>query len=178
MPDIGAIGAVASSINAAFNITKAMKDLKDWSIVQSKVIELQGTILEAQSGIFAANAERSALIEQIGQLEKEVADFKAWETEKKRYELKAISNGAFAYALKSDAQATEPPHYICANCYEHQKKSVLQQKARTIVDNSIGLPTQYRCPGCNSQIKYQFGDGLRRCRWLCYGCRWFLWDWC
>jgi hypothetical protein len=152
MPDFGAITAIASSLNAAVNITKAMKDLNDFSVVQSKVIELQSAILEAQSGVFEANAERSALIERIGQLEKEVADFKAWETEKQRYELKAISTGAFAYALKANGQGTEPPHYICANCYEHQKKSVLQQKARSIVDNSIGLPTQYRCPGCNSQI--------------------------
>ena len=28
-----------------------MKDLNDWSAIQSKVIELQSTILEAQSGM-------------------------------------------------------------------------------------------------------------------------------
>jgi hypothetical protein len=152
MPDFSAFTAIASSLNAAVNITKAMKDLNDWSVFQSKVIELQSAILEAQSGVFEANTERSALIEQIGQLKKEMADLKTWETEKNRYELKDISGGALAYALKPEAHGTEPPHYICANCYEHDKKSLLQIKAKNTASMALGIPTQYRCPECRSEI--------------------------
>jgi hypothetical protein len=152
MPDFSAITAIASSLNAAINVTKAMKDLNDWSVLQSKVIELQSAILEAQSSVFEVNSERSTLIERIGQLEKEMADLKTWETEKQRYELKAIPGGAFAYALKQEAQGAGPPHYICANCYEHHKKSVLQMKATNIASSSLGLPTQYRCLECRSEI--------------------------
>jgi hypothetical protein len=57
MPDISAIAAVVNSLNAAVSIAKAMKDLKEWSDVQSKVIELQTVILDAQAGLFAANTE-------------------------------------------------------------------------------------------------------------------------
>src|ERR1700685_3083071 len=102
MPDFGAISAVVNSLNAAVNITKAMKDLNDWSAVQSKVIELQGVILEAQSGIFEANKERSALIEQISLLKKEVTDLEAWETTKNRYELKRTDGGGLAWSLKEN----------------------------------------------------------------------------
>jgi hypothetical protein len=152
VPDLSAITAIASSLNAAVNITKAMKDLNDLSVFQSKVIELQSVILEAQSGVFNANDERSALIEQISQLKKEMADLKTWDTEKKRYELKAITADALAYALKPESQGAEPPHFICANCYEHGKKSLLQMKARNIASSSLGIPTQYRCPECRSEI--------------------------
>ena len=40
-------------------------------------IELNGKILAAQSSAFAANDERSSLIERVGDLEKEVARLKA-----------------------------------------------------------------------------------------------------
>jgi hypothetical protein len=59
VPDLSAITAIASSLNAAVNITKAMKDLNDLSVFQSKVIELQSVILgrlfqPISSSIFSA----------------------------------------------------------------------------------------------------------------------------
>jgi hypothetical protein len=126
MVDVSAIAGALASLNAAVNITKAMKDLRDWSIVQSKVIELQSTILEAQSGLFAANEERSALIEKIRQLEKQVADLEAWNSEKERYALTDVGGGNVAYLPKPSMRGTGPAHYMCANCYEQRKKSILQ----------------------------------------------------
>src|SRR5258708_7807147 len=100
MVDMSAIGAVASSLNTAVNIAKAMVDLRDWSAVQSKVIEFQQAILDAQSNIFAVNEERSALIQRVSELEKEVAALKAWDAEKQNYELKRVAVGAFARVAK------------------------------------------------------------------------------
>jgi len=152
MPDISAISAVVTSLNAAVNITKAMKDLNDWSTVQSKVIELQGAILEAQSGIFAANEERSALIDRISQLEKEIAAFKTWDAEKQRYELKSFGSG-FAYVIKPDAQGAEPVHQICANCYARGKKSFLQKVPSNRASQHLRGGTIYRCPECGTEIQ-------------------------
>jgi DNA repair exonuclease SbcCD ATPase subunit len=153
MPDAGVISAIVNSLNAAMNITKAMQDLRDWSIVQSKVIELQQAILEAQNGIFAANNERSALIQRVRELEEEVTDLEAWEAEKKRYELKATGSGGLAYSIKPEAQGTEPPHKICARCYEHGKKSILQIKSG---DHALVRLTKskYECPECNTEIAF------------------------
>jgi len=151
MPDLGSISAVFTSLNAAVNITKAMKDLNDWSAVQSKVIELQSTILEAQSGMFSANEERTALIERVRELEREVTDLEGWETEKKRYQLKATAGGGFAYSIKPEAQGTEPPHNICARCYEYRKKSILQAKPK---GNTLANLSQARliCAECGSEV--------------------------
>jgi hypothetical protein len=128
MPDMSAIGGALSSLNAAINIVKAMKDLRDWSLVQSKVIELQSTILNAQGSLFAANEERTALIERIRELETQVAGVKAWDAEKDRYEKATVGEGAFAYVLKPSMRGTESPHYLCANCYSNSKASVLQHE--------------------------------------------------
>jgi hypothetical protein len=152
MPDLSAIGTIAASLNAAVNITKAMKDLSDWSAAQTQVIELQRTILEAQSAIFAVNEERHALIERTGHLEKEIADLKAWDGEKRRYELKAFGSG-FAYEIKPETKGTEPTHHICANCYARGKKSFLQQVPTNVARAQLGMGTVYRCPDCKTEIQ-------------------------
>jgi hypothetical protein len=152
MVDMTAIGVVANSLNAAVNITKAMIDLRDWSTVQSKVIELQRTILEAQGGMFAANEERSALIQRVRDLEKEVTELKAWNTEKENYELKSVYIGAFAYLPKPNLANAEPPHWLCATCYQNGKKSLLQYHGRDAGDHRTSL---YRCQRkeCGSTIR-------------------------
>jgi hypothetical protein len=131
MVDMSAIGIVANSLNAAVNITKAMIDLRDWSKVQVKVIELQRAILEAQAGMLAANEERSALIQQVRDLEKEMTDLKAWEAEKQNYKIFTVPNSPIlVYAPKDTVEGTEASHYLCPNCYTDNKKSLLQTETR------------------------------------------------
>ena len=151
MPDMSAISGVAASLNAAINIVKAMKDLRDWSVVQSKVIELQSIILDAQSSIFAVNQERSTLVERISQLEKELASAKAWEAEKQRYELADVGVNNFAYALKPAMRGSEPPHYLCANCYQQDKKSILHHM------DTASMGDLLTCSSCNAKMLIRHG---------------------
>lgn len=128
MVDMSAIGAVATSLNTAVNIAKAMMDVRDATIIQGKVFELQRAIIDAQQSVFAANQERSTLVERVGELERLVAEMKAWEAEKQRYILQKLPPGVFVYALKLDMANGEPPHYLCQTCYQRGKKSILQSK--------------------------------------------------
>jgi len=50
-------------------------------------------------------------VERISELEKEVAGFKTWETEKQKYVLKELGQpGLFAYTLEPEARGSEPSH--------------------------------------------------------------------
>ncbi len=148
MIDIGSMAAVASSLKAAGDITKAAIGLRDAQALQAKIIELQGVILSAQSSALSAQASQFALLERVRELEKEIASLKAWESEKAHYELREISPGGFAYALKPQAQTGEPPHWLCAACYQRSHKAILQDSGRTPKnDESI-----YKCPDCKSTI--------------------------
>ena len=151
LPTISAIAGAISSLNAAVNITKAMKDLRDWSLVQSKVIELQSAILEAQGSLFSANEERAMLVEKVRDAESKIARLEAWQTEKERYQLTDIGQGTFAYALKQSMSAGEPAHYICTNCYQQSKKSVLHHM------HSAGGLHVMTCPSCNTKMGIQHG---------------------
>lgn len=126
MVDLDSIQSAVVSLKTATDIVTGLAKLKIGSEVQAKVIELNGVILSAQSSALAANSDQFALLERIRKLEAEIAKMKAWEAEKQRYALTELSSGAFAYVVKRDARAAEPLHAICAQCYEHGRKSILQ----------------------------------------------------
>ena len=151
MPDITAIAALVSSLNAAKNIAETLIGLRDGAAFQTKLLEFQGKLLDANKAAFAAQEERSALLERIGALEEKVAALETWETEKQRYELKSLGSG-FAYALKPEAQGTEPQHNICAACYQHRKKSILQMKPRNSASSALGIPQMSICPECRAEV--------------------------
>jgi hypothetical protein len=126
MVEISVIASALASLKAMKDIAQAMVGLRDSAAFQEKVIEFQSKILDAQSAISALQEERSVLIERIRTLEEEVTKAKAWDAEKQRYQLQAVDRGAFAYVLKPEVQGSEPPHWLCANCYSKGHKSFLQ----------------------------------------------------
>lgn len=150
MVDISAIGSALASLNAAKTIAQAMIGLRDAQAFQAKAIEFQSKILDAQSSVFAANEERTALIERVRQLEKQMTDLEAWDAEKQKYELKHLPPGAFAYALKSESGVGEPPHWLCAACYQCHKKSILQDQGER------GREHRWSCPECKVDIMVSY----------------------
>jgi hypothetical protein len=149
MPDMSAIAAALSSLNAAKDIAQAMIGLRDSAAFQAKLIEFQSKLIDANSAAFAAQDERSTLLERIRELEKEMAAIKAWETEKQRYQLKEVFRGALAYVLKDEAKGTEPIHWLCANCYQDGKKSILQRNGPA--DNTWQA-IYWKCQACPAKI--------------------------
>jgi hypothetical protein len=87
----------------------------------------------------SAQSDQFALLERVHELEQQVTDLKAWEKEKQRYELKQLAPGAFCYALKADASGSEPPHRVCAACYQHGKKSILQKVPTNVARRNLGM---------------------------------------
>jgi uncharacterized protein YlxW (UPF0749 family) len=86
---VAEVFAGLSALKTAFDIAKGLKDIDDAARRNAAVIELQEKILSAQRS-------QSTLIETVSELEKKIAEMKAWESDKQRYELKAIAPGIFA----------------------------------------------------------------------------------
>lgn len=148
MPDLTAIAQAFSAFKAMKDIAEATIGLRDAAAFRERQIEFQGKIIDAQNALFTLQEERASLIERIGTIEKELADLKGWGAEKQKYELKPISGfGAFAHMLKPDARGTEPPHWLCTQCYENGKKSVIQ------VFGEIDGYKIWKCPGCVNQFR-------------------------
>ena len=152
---VASISAALSSVKTLYDLTKAMVSRRDIAAFEGKMIEFQAKILDTQADLLAAQEERSSFLTRISDLEKEVADLKTWETEKQRYELKDFDWGVFAYRLKPEAQGSEPAHLLCANCFQHGRKSILQGTAVVSMARRI-----HACPVCNLQIPMT-GNALR-----------------
>lgn len=136
-----------TSLKAAFDITKAMVDLRDAETFRSRAIELQGVIAEALGQVIEAREAHSAQIDRIRALETEVADLKGWGAEKESYELKTIGRGSVAYMLKPEARGASPPHWLCPNCYAQGKKAFFQGTGAMTLRHPI-----YACAGCKGSI--------------------------
>lgn len=150
--DITLIQGAVSSMKTAFDIAKAISEMKSMTDVQGKVIELQQAILAAQSSAMTANAEQFAALEELRKLKEELEKTKGWELEKSRYRLFQGSSGGVVYAVRQSCQKeNEPPHYLCANCFEQGRKSILNNHT-----GSTGF-NNWLCPVC----KAQFPTGFR-----------------
>lgn len=131
MADSGLAAALAS-LKAAKDVAEAMLSVSETTDLQSRMIEFQSKIIDANNAANEAQYERAALYERIGTLEQEVADLDTWNTEKQNYQLKDVTSGrgGFAYVLKEDADTRDPPHSLCANCFQRGEKSILQRETR------------------------------------------------
>jgi hypothetical protein len=133
----------------AFDMAKGLKDINDAAVRNGAVIELQEMILSAQN-------QQSALIERVRELEEQVTHFENWEAEKQRYQLTDNGLGVMAYTLKPGMENGQPPHSICAGCYERRQKSILQPETR-----SLGRTKHLVCHQCGSDLIVVGGRSVR-----------------
>lgn len=145
--DLSLIQGTISGLKVASDMAKDFLDLKSMADVQGKVIELQSAILAAQSSALAANADQAAMAEEIRRLREQLALAQAWSVEKQRYRLIALEPGVYAFALNKATAGDEPPHWVCARCFNTGVKYVLQNQG-----DFYGA-SEYLCNGCNSKIK-------------------------
>lgn len=138
--DMSLIQGTISGLKIAGDIAKSFLELKSISDVQAKVIELQSAILSAQGSALSANADQAAMVEEIRALKEEISRVKAWETKKQRYKLHTPWAGAVVYALKESMSQGEPPHWICTQCYENGRPSILNYQ---LSGSGAGV---YACP--------------------------------
>lgn len=135
---ISGLGAVKT----AFDMAKALENIHETVARDRAIIDLQKEILAAQAAQFA-------LLERVGKLEKEVAQFEAWDADKQRYQLAELAPGIFAYSLKEGMANGEPQHHLCTACYDAGFKSFLKRETWN--------------PGRCAMI-------------VCHGCGWFAYE--
>lgn len=127
------------SLNAASSIAKSMLELRDFSQINSKVIELQGEIISAQDKVLSSQKEQNLLLEKIQELETECTHLKDWNVEKGLYELKEVASGVFAYIEKNYKGPLQSANKLCVNCFDQRTKSILQHES---------LANLLMCPRC------------------------------
>ena len=144
---IAEISAGLSGLKAAKDMIQALHGIQSAVAINDVKFALQGHLLEAQQGLFAAQEAQSAAAKRIAELEQQIVQLKDWEGEKQRYELKDTGQGSLAYALKEVVEGGEPAHWLCPHCYENRKKSILKHEKL-----SAGRCETLSCHPCGLEI--------------------------
>lgn len=119
MGSIGFFGSVLKGL-------QALQDLVGSVEAKAKVVELYDLVLAGQRRALESDVQQRQLLDTVRGLEEKIASMEAWNAEKQRYVLKALGNGgAVVYALKKSASNSEPPHWICATCYQNGTKGFI-----------------------------------------------------
>lgn len=145
---IAEVIAGLGGLKTALDILKGAKDLKG-APVAIDIQSLQAAIIEAQRGLIAANEVHAADVEEIRSLKESMRKEEERQTELARYELRDLGWGAFAYMLKKDTRGSEPPHWVCTNCFKKGKVSILQM----MWPKSGKGPHRPTCPDCLTSIE-------------------------
>ncbi len=148
MPDMALLQGAITGLKTAADIAQGLVGLKVGTEVNAKAIELQQAILSAQSSALAAQSEQFTMLQRIRDLEGEVTRVRAWKEIEQRYELKEITPGFLAYAMKQEGSRPEPFHWICPSCYQHQKKSLLQKRGNEYGGN-------WECHECKFRATFE-----------------------
>jgi hypothetical protein len=151
--DMGSITAAVGSLKAAGDIAKGLISLKTTTEVQAKAIELNEKIIDAQHQIFTVQATLAAALDQVRELQAELARAKDWEKQKERYRLAAPFAGCMVYALLKSHSEGETPHYVCAACFHQGRKSILQSRSGGPTGRRVAV---YECPVCKSEAVSRF----------------------
>lgn len=146
MVDMAMIQSTLSSLKTAGDITKAILELNSLTKINERIIELQAVLIAANNSALSAKMEHSEMIDRERALKKEMADFKAWKRDKKRYEL-CQPRGVFGlvYGVKEVMRIAEAPHYLCTHCADNGKKSIMQPDGKRQESCLV-------CPNCNLNI--------------------------
>jgi len=123
---IAEITGAIQSVKVLNELVKAARELKNFNELVAAVSEVNTKLMEAQSAALLAQERQSSFATRISELEKEIRELKNWDSEAKRYQLKEVAPGFFAYVLKPGMESGEPPHMLCANCFSKSQKTILQ----------------------------------------------------
>jgi hypothetical protein len=157
MFDMSSISSVAGTLKGASDILKTAMHLRDTQAFQAKMVELNGEIMAAQSSALRAHVAQTAMVQEIGELKKQIADTEAWDREKQRYQLTDHGSGTFSYTLKEGMEQGEPPHKICAHCYQQGRKSILQFSHKNPYQQEL-----HTCFDCGKE--YRLGQWIKPSR--------------
>ena len=164
MTDVSAILSLGTHLKLAADLLKSVLDLGDRAasssqvaseLVESlntKIRELHAEIVAAYASAFTAQADQFALANRVRELEEQLMQAKDWSAEKERDVMHAVDAGAFAYVLKPGVKPAEPPHWLCQQCFQQQRKSVLQ-----LAGHAAGHHSRWLCGACEQALLVRQG---------------------
>ncbi len=152
------IAATIKNLQMGFQAINGILKMNVGSKVEIKVVELKGVIIDVQDKLLAMQTNHSEMIKRIDSLERENKHLKSMEAEREKYQLHPVGVGAVVYILKPSVDLGEPAHWLCVNCFDQGRKSILQKRRH----DGRGDEVDYSCPNCPSSINVPQRTRIKR----------------
>ena len=146
---VSELSMAISSIKTAIQISKTIIEINKDVAINQNAIELQNIIISIQSSVFDIHAKYYELLETKNNIEKELIEIKEWKVTESQYDLIEIYSGTYVYSPNGNHKSPKPNHYLCTNCFDNHKKSLLQIKKK----HSSGFGDCF-CPLCKMEISF------------------------
>lgn len=143
---------IISSITGAVSLYKTAVDTVDQAKIDAatqainvQLISLGAEVLAMQQKELESAERERSLLREKNDLEDRVRELEKKISERERYELVDVHQGAFAYRLKVASADGEPSHYVCQGCLDNKSmKVVLQRQPSKLGRDAI-------CPECKTE---------------------------
>ena len=145
MMDVTAIGGTISAFKNAADLVRKLGDRVPTE-AREAIAQLNDSVLEMQGQLLAAQSRESELLARSRALEEQIAHARGWQVETARYVLRAVAGGVVRELDVADASG-EPSHWLCANCFEEQRKAYLQRDPKVV--DGVYL---WKCPRCSTAV--------------------------
>lgn len=149
------ISTGTSLIGLAKGATDTAQGLK--TLVEKPDVDATATknlVSDLLDRLIRLQAEQIAMHGTILQLREEQYRIDKFQAEAVRYILTRTEQNSLVYELDPNKANGEPPHCICATCYEKQIKSILQPVAHNTLKCGQCGGTFYKPDGQDSGIRF------------------------
>jgi hypothetical protein len=142
------IAEILTSLKTGGDILKTIAGLRDTKAIRAEVDNLREVQFRVSSGVATIHQEYLAMAESNRVMREELEQRGRWAVEKQRYELYRFAAGIYVWAIKPAAQGADPFHALCAQCFEQDRKSILQVR-----DRPFGMASAI-CLACKSELDF------------------------
>ncbi len=144
---------IMKSLNTAKELYTGIKTLVDQGELianRKEALYLLDLALQASAEAMELQHSNALLKQEATELNAKFEKLAAWfQSEQPKYQLLALADNALVYTLKPDQQTAQPIHYLCANCFTNQQKSILQ------ADGYVSVERKLSCHICNAYVLYR-----------------------
>lgn len=133
-------------IKGSIAMVKGLKSAYDQHTITQAQTDVLEKLLALQMDALSLQEKHSALIHEKEELQKKVMEAQKWSETESQYELKQVVPGRIVRSFKKTSESTDPPHWLCPNCWEDKKKSILQSY------NWMGDSWRVSCPRCSFKM--------------------------
>ena len=145
MTEVMAIGAAIAAVKNFVDLVGKLGDGVSKERAEA-ISQLYDSVLDIQQQLLTAQSREYDLLSRCRALEEEIAHAKDWQAETARYVLRSVDGGVVRQQ-KANHASGNPPHWLCANCFEEQKKSYLQKDPKIVGGRHV-----WKCPRCSTAV--------------------------